>query len=212
MQVMTQGHETGQKWLTPSKRKQTTMLDIIDSIFIKKYFTLSGRASRREYWVGQFIFWALHAGAASLSLFIFKNFSAPPKLHAVHPLGIQFVVACFVFSLPTYLWRHAGLLIVGFIAAFVGLAIMPLHDFMQFAHHGLTSLSKFIRPVAWYAAPVLLTTLFLLLPSIALTVRRFHDRGLPGFTLFFIPEILGLIIDLLSGSSKPNRFGNPPEV
>ncbi len=188
------------------------MLDIINSIFVKKYFTLSGRASRREYWVGQFIFWALHAGAASLSLFIFKNFAAPPTLHAVHLLGIQFVVACFVFSLPAYLWRHAGLLIVGFVAAFVGLAIMPMYDLLQFVNNTLTSISNFISPVGWYAAPVLLMTLFLLLPSIALTVRRFHDRGLPGFTLFFIPEMLGLIIDLLSGSSKPNRFGNPPEV
>ncbi len=191
------------------------MLDVIDSIFIKKYFTLSGRASRREYWVGQFVFWLIHAAAASLSLFIFKSFFSEtllPTPDSSAELGLRFVAACFIFSLPTYIWRHLGIVFLLFIAGFVGLAIMPLGDLLQSIHNFISHAWRFITPVFVPAIPVLLATLYLLPPSIALTVRRFHDRGLPGFTLFFIPEIIGLVIDLLAGSSKPNRYGEPPAV
>ncbi|MCX8516448.1 MAG: DUF805 domain-containing protein, partial [Alphaproteobacteria bacterium] len=179
------------------------MTDIFYSIFIEKYFTLSGRASRREYWVGQFIFWVMHALAGAFSLFIFKNFFSSPNLDDAFDLGLRFTAACAIFSLPTYMWRHVGILALLAVGGFVGLAIMPLGHLWQVISDAITHTLSYIAPVALPALPVLLVTLYLLPPSISVTVRRFHDRGLPGFTLFFIPEFVGLIIDLLAGSSKP---------
>ena len=188
------------------------MIDVLDSIFVKKYFTLSGRASRREYWLGQFTFWIIHALAASLSLVIFKSFYAMPNPDDAAALGIKFVTACFIFSLPTYIWRHVGVLFLLAVAGFVGLAIMPVADLWAGLNNSITTVSRFIAPVVVPAIPVLLATLYLLPPCIAVTVRRFHDRSMPGVTLFFIPEFVGFIIDLLAGSKKDNRYGPPSNI
>lgn len=64
-----------------------------------------------------------------------------------------------------------------------------------------------------------ITTLFLLaiiIPSIAVQVRRFHDQDKSGWfvLLGFIPFIGGLIVLVfmcLEGTSGPNRFGEDPK-
>lgn len=54
-----------------------------------------------------------------------------------------------------------------------------------------------------------------LIPSIAVTVRRFHDQDKSGwfYLLSFIPYIGGLIVFVfmcLEGTKGPNRFGPDP--
>ncbi|MDI9313959.1 MAG: DUF805 domain-containing protein [Hydrotalea sp.] len=188
------------------------MINVLHSIFVKKYFTLTGRASRREYWTGQFVFWAIHAIAASISLSVYKAYFAPINPALAPDMGLRFLAACFIFSLPTYVWRHVGWLLLAAVAGFIALAIFPFATLWQMNIDFVNDAIRFISPVAASAIPVLLATLYLLPPSISVTVRRFHDRGLPGLTLLFIPEVVGFIIDLLSGAKKTNRYGEPPVV
>lgn len=61
-----------------------------------------------------------------------------------------------------------------------------------------------------------LILLALLVPSIAVSVRRFHDQDKSGwfYLLNFIPYIGGLIVFifmLLEGTRGPNRFGADPK-
>ena len=64
-----------------------------------------------------------------------------------------------------------------------------------------------------------LTTLFLLgiiIPSIAVQIRRFHDQDKSGWfvLLSFIPFLGGLIVLVfmfLEGTKGPNRFGPDPK-
>lgn len=65
-----------------------------------------------------------------------------------------------------------------------------------------------------------LTTLFVLaiiIPSIAVQVRRFHDQDKSGwFVLLGLIPILGslavLVFMLLEGTNGPNRFGSDPKA
>jgi len=55
-----------------------------------------------------------------------------------------------------------------------------------------------------------------IIPSIAVTVRRFHDQNLSGwmYLLGFIPSIGGIIVWVfmcLDGTVGPNRFGHDPK-
>lgn len=55
-----------------------------------------------------------------------------------------------------------------------------------------------------------------LVPSIAVTVRRFHDQDLSGwlYLLNFIPYIGGLVVFVfmcIDGTRGPNRYGNDPK-
>lgn len=61
-----------------------------------------------------------------------------------------------------------------------------------------------------------LFTLLILVPSIAVQVRRFHDQNLSGwFVLLGLIPYLGalviLVFMLLPGTKGPNRFGPDPK-
>ena len=58
--------------------------------------------------------------------------------------------------------------------------------------------------------------LAILIPAIAVQVRRFHDRDMSGWfvLLNFVPYVGGLIVlvfMLLEGTNGPNRFGPDPK-
>ncbi|MDE2341689.1 MAG: DUF805 domain-containing protein, partial [Alphaproteobacteria bacterium] len=58
--------------------------------------------------------------------------------------------------------------------------------------------------------------LALIIPSIAVQVRRFHDQNRSGWfvLLGFVPYIGGLVVlifMLLEGTKGPNRFGEDPK-
>lgn len=79
---------------------------------------------------------------------------------------------------------------------------------------GGTSLFSGIAGV-WVVVAIL-AYLAILIPSLAVQVRRFHDRDMSGWfvLLGFIPYIGGLIvfvIMLLEGTRGPNRFGPDPK-
>lgn len=89
---------------------------------------------------------------------------------------------------------------------------------------GPTSPFDRLNAVGWLGITVLsLFTLAIFIPSIAVTVRRFHDRDMSGWWyLGFviagqIPKIgplfsLGmLVLMVLPGTPGPNRFGNDPK-
>ena len=56
-----------------------------------------------------------------------------------------------------------------------------------------------------------LYSLAMLIPSIAVTVRRFHDTNRTGwwYLIILVPilSIIGLVFTLLKGTSGDNRFG-----
>jgi len=67
-----------------------------------------------------------------------------------------------------------------------------------------------------YGPITLLLILALLVPAIAVQVRRFHDQDKSGWfvLLAFIPiigSIAVLVFMCLSGTDGPNRFGNDPK-
>ena len=64
--------------------------------------------------------------------------------------------------------------------------------------------------------PLILLVLATIIPSIAVTVRRFHDQDKSGwfYLLSFIPYVGGLIVFVfmcLDGTPGPNRFGPDPK-
>ncbi|RPF21049.1 DUF805 domain-containing protein [Myceligenerans xiligouense] len=64
---------------------------------------------------------------------------------------------------------------------------------------------------------ILIVALGLLLPSLAVTIRRLHDSDKSGFffLLGFIPFVGGIIVfvfTLLPGTPGPNRFGPDPKA
>ena len=68
-----------------------------------------------------------------------------------------------------------------------------------------------------FAAASILYLLATLVPSIAVSVRRLHDRDLGGwwYLLIFVPfvgAIAVLILQMLPGTPGPNRFGPDPKV
>jgi uncharacterized membrane protein YhaH (DUF805 family) len=72
-------------------------------------------------------------------------------------------------------------------------------------------------PVFWVGiAGIMLFLLGSLIPSIAVTVRRFHDQDLSGwmYLLGFIPSIGGIVIIVfmcIEGTKGDNRFGYDPK-
>ena len=79
-------------------------------------------------------------------------------------------------------------------------------------------------PLFWIGAvPLCLFFLATLLPSVAVGVRRFHDRDMSGWwylgfiVLGLIPyigwiaSIAGIVITVLPGTPGPNRFGPDPK-
>jgi uncharacterized membrane protein YhaH (DUF805 family) len=78
-------------------------------------------------------------------------------------------------------------------------------------------------PLFWVGAAGLgIFTLASLIPGIAVTVRRFHDRDMSGWWVIgfavlgalpyvgWIASIANLVIMALAGTSGPNRFGPDP--
>ena len=72
-------------------------------------------------------------------------------------------------------------------------------------------------PVTWLIFAVLgLYSLIVLIPSIAVQVRRFHDQDKSGWFVLinFVPYIGGLIVlvfMLLEGTRGPNKYGPDPK-
>ncbi len=72
---------------------------------------------------------------------------------------------------------------------------------------GLSTVAMAIFGIAWLA---------IIVPGIAVTVRRFHDQDKSGWfvLLSFIPYIGGIIVLVfmfLEGTRGPNRFGPDPK-
>lgn len=66
------------------------------------------------------------------------------------------------------------------------------------------------------AAVIVLALLALIIPSLAVQVRRFHDRDMSGWfvLLNLVPYLGGLIVLVfmcLPGTRGPNRFGPDPK-
>jgi len=72
-------------------------------------------------------------------------------------------------------------------------------------------------PVTWLIFAVMgLYSLIVLIPSIAVQVRRFHDQDKSGWFVLinFVPYIGGLIVlvfMLLEGTRGPNKYGPDPK-
>lgn len=71
-------------------------------------------------------------------------------------------------------------------------------------------------PVIVVTLALMLAALALVVPVLALLVRRFHDQNLSGWwvLLGFIPYLGGFILLLVMtfpGTSGPNRFGPDPD-
>lgn len=71
-------------------------------------------------------------------------------------------------------------------------------------------------PLFWIpVAAITIFSLGIIVPGIAVTIRRLHDRNMSGwfYLLVFIPYLGGLIlfvITLLPGTPGENRFGDDP--
>jgi uncharacterized membrane protein YhaH (DUF805 family) len=72
-----------------------------------------------------------------------------------------------------------------------------------------------ITVVAHSAIPVVLFALVIILPSIAVAVRRLHDTGRSGwwYWISLIPLVGGitLLVFMCSGSDGPNSYGSGPD-
>lgn len=81
---------------------------------------------------------------------------------------------------------------------------------------GFSSANPEPQPLFWvFIVPLGLAALALIIPNLAVQVRRLHDQNLTGWLIliFFIPYIGGLIAIIfmcISGTSGPNRFGADP--
>jgi uncharacterized membrane protein YhaH (DUF805 family) len=67
-----------------------------------------------------------------------------------------------------------------------------------------------------FIIPLVLLLLVTIVPSIAVTVRRFHDQDKSGwfYLLSFIPYVGGLVVFVfmcMDGTPGPNRFGPDPK-
>ncbi|WP_411341562.1 DUF805 domain-containing protein [Sphingopyxis sp. J-6] len=79
-----------------------------------------------------------------------------------------------------------------------------------FSDSGETGLSMIV------IIPLILLVLATIIPSIAVTVRRFHDQDKSGwfYLLGFIPYVGGIIVFIfmcIDGTPGPNRFGPDPK-
>lgn len=100
-----------------------------------------------------------------------------------------------------------NLIVITVAAVTVGLYFQAL-----FATGGTSNIFVF-GPI--YVA-ALIYFLILLIPSIAVQVRRFHDQDKSGWMVLlnFVPYIGGLIVLVfmcLEGTRGPNRFGEDPK-
>jgi uncharacterized membrane protein YhaH (DUF805 family) len=74
-----------------------------------------------------------------------------------------------------------------------------------------------LGPLGWLAAALIgLFWLVVLIPGIAVQVRRFHDQDKSGWfvLLNFVPYVGGLIVFIfmcLEGTRGPNRYGPDPK-
>ncbi|WP_346344669.1 DUF805 domain-containing protein [Sphingomonas sp. dw_22] len=95
-----------------------------------------------------------------------------------------------------------------------GIVFAILGGFSGFSEYGGSSLFSGIAGL--WAVVGGLAYLAILIPGIAVQVRRFHDRDMSGWfvLLNFIPYVGGLIVIvfmLLEGTRGPNRFGPDPK-
>lgn len=72
-------------------------------------------------------------------------------------------------------------------------------------------------PLAWLVGAVMaLVALALIVPSIAVSVRRFHDQGKSGwfYLISLVPYVGGLVVLVfmcLEGTPGPNEYGEDPK-
>lgn len=113
-------------------------------------------------------------------------------------------------SRSEYWWYALG---VGLIAVVLSLIMMAGMNFETGEIGGIGYLGAGLLGIFWLA---------IIVPSIAVTVRRFHDRDMSGwwmlgfFALSLIPlvgflaSIAQLVIFCLKGTAGENRFGPDP--
>ncbi|MCC4631883.1 DUF805 domain-containing protein [Xanthomonas dyei] len=72
-------------------------------------------------------------------------------------------------------------------------------------------------PLAWVVGAIMaIFVLALIVPSIAVTVRRLHDQGKSGwfYLISFVPYVGGFIVLVfmcLEGTPGPNQYGESPK-
>jgi uncharacterized membrane protein YhaH (DUF805 family) len=108
-------------------------------------------------------------------------------------------------------WMFSLFLFLVFFARGIVFAILG-----GFTNYGEGGTSPFSGIAGVWVVVAILAYLAILIPSIAVQVRRFHDRDMSGWfvLLGFIPYIGGLIvfvIMLFDGTHGPNRFGPDPK-
>jgi uncharacterized membrane protein YhaH (DUF805 family) len=92
----------------------------------------------------------------------------------------------------------------------MGLALLALGFGMLFGHSDVNVMVSFMM------VPICLYSLAVLIPSLAVTVRRLHDTGRSGWWYFiaFVPFFGGIILfvfTLLEGDPGPNMYGSSPK-
>jgi len=119
-------------------------------------------------------------------------------------------------------------IILVFVSAMLFLAVMGTAGLFNLGQNPAESQAAVLRlfssPGLWLLSAVIgIYWLFALVPSIAVTVRRLHDRDLSGWwylgyfaasiipLLNFIVFIAFLVVLLLPGTPGPNRFGEDPK-
>ncbi|KQR18411.1 MULTISPECIES: DUF805 domain-containing protein [Xanthomonas] len=72
-------------------------------------------------------------------------------------------------------------------------------------------------PLAWVVGAIMaIFVLALIVPSIAVTVRRLHDQGKSGwfYLISFVPYVGGFVVLVfmcLDGTPGPNQYGESPK-
>ncbi len=110
-------------------------------------------------------------------------------------------------SIKEYWYFTLANMIIGFIAGFVVIIL----NFLVFAlTHRLT--------IVWFFYLIIISVYFLYIitPSAAITVRRLHDQGKPGFWYFIIlipyfGAFAMLFLMCLHGDPENNQYGEPSE-
>ena len=116
-------------------------------------------------------------------------------------------------------------------AAFVNFLIMLIASFLIFFMmqdrimvvapyieyiDDISDVMYLLQPVSWCFVILFLYAIILIIPSIALTVRRLHDTGKSGwyYLLALIPYVGSIIIfvfTLLDSTPGPNKYGPNPK-
>jgi uncharacterized membrane protein YhaH (DUF805 family) len=159
---------------------------------LKNYAVFKGRASRKEFWFF-FLFNMIFCYTLLVllrSIFVIDNLKALKALfnwYLFLSLFIQTFVALIVLLLAWLILGHAISTII-FVVIF-----------------GITSLWE-----GFWLVPLFLYILAILIPGVAVAVRRMHDIDKSGW--YSLIPIYNLILTVKSGTKGPNRFGDAPNT